>query len=63
MSAVIVQNQSHATVAVPEGRGTTVTIEPGQSGVVRLDGASTDARFWSLVARGIISTAPARRAA
>lgn len=63
MTAVIVQNQSRSRVAVPDGTGASVTIEPGQYGVVRLDGAPTDGIVWSLVARGVISTAPARRAA
>ncbi len=63
MSAVIVQNQSPTRVSVPDNTGITVTIEPGQYGIIRLDGARTDGLFWSLVARGIISTTPARRAA
>lgn len=63
LSAVIVQNQSLARVAVPDSTGASVTIEPGQYGVVRLDGGKMDSLFWSLVARGVISTAPVRRAA
>ncbi len=50
-------------VAVPDSTGTTVSIEPGQYGIVRLDGAHSDGLVWSLVARGVISTSPARRAA
>lgn len=63
MSAVIVQNRSRLKISVPDGSGTSVTIEPGEYGVVRLDGARVDGPFWSLVARGVISTEPARRVA
>ncbi|MCH7907083.1 MAG: hypothetical protein IIC29_00085 [Chloroflexi bacterium] len=63
MAAVIVQNRSRLKVSVPDGTGASVTIEPGQCCVVRLDNARRDGPFWSLVARGVISTAPARRAA
>lgn len=63
VSAVIVQNRSRSKIAVPDATGNSVTIEPGEYGVVRLDGARVDGPFWSLVARGVISTAPARRAA
>lgn len=63
MSAVIVQNKSRSRVAVPDCTGASVTIEPGEFGIVRMDGGHSEGLVWSLVARGVISTAPVRRAA
>ena len=63
MPVVIVQNRSRSRIAVPDSVGKSVTIEPGESSIIRLDGGQVDGPFWSLVARGVISTEPARRAA
>ncbi len=63
MFAMMVRNETASTLVVPDAQVGKATLEPGTYGVVRLQGTRDDPAFWSLVARGLISVKPARRAA